>query len=136
MSNSIADSVLPPSDAVAKADFTCAVCGKRAGTLALLAPGTKFSCGPLVDDLGGTLVTKGWSMWTRGLYTGAPRVDEDVVDAVRAALEWRDSRSLFQLCPRPMTLYCPDCDKWYCGDHWKLRAVFDTPHHYDYTQGV
>lgn len=122
-----------PTEALAKADFACAVCGKTAATLALLAPGSKFSCGPPFHDDG--LTTEGWSMWTRALYTGAPAVDEDVVDAVRSALEWRDSKSLFLLCPRPMTFYCPDCGRWYCGDHWKLTVVWDEVF-YDYTVGV
>jgi hypothetical protein len=133
MISETAMSSVQPAVAAAKAAFHCAICGNVATTLALLAPGSKYPLGPPLPD---DQATEGWCMWTRGLYTGVRPVDEEVVNAVRAALQWRDSRSLYQLCPDPLCFYCPECEAWYCGDHWRLRAVCGGPYFYDYTVGV
>ena len=76
----------------------CAVCAQEAGRLQIEG-----------DELRRTSFT---STLTQRATTG-----------VRAAIA--SAAALHALDPELAPFYCPDCEKTYCGDHWRRHDVFE-----------
>lgn len=92
-----------------KASFTCRVCGKEAGTIAIAGNDQ------VVVD----------SLYHRTMPANSRAFK---------AIDNSDARALYTLNDEYVSLYCPRCDCSYCKEHWKIREEHDDGF-YDATYG-
>jgi hypothetical protein len=96
-------SELPP----VAAEFACARCGARAGSIRIQ-----------LSPEGATIRRDGFT----GLLTAA--LSPEAAARLEAALELGAS-AVFGLDPEYAPFYCPGCKASYCGEHWDREDVFD-----------
>jgi hypothetical protein len=95
-------------DPDASATYPCAICGRRAGSIALFGPTTSAEL-------------------RRESFTGSLRspVSHGAFTNVREALADGGAGVVFGLDQEYAPFYCPVCSRSFCGDHWERRNVFD-----------
>ncbi len=104
-----------------KVTFPCSICGKPAVEVTLYsgtvgAPQISI-CSFMGDTTGYLNTTQAGEVW-RALVKG-------------------QARALFSLDPLWIPSYCPECDRNYCKDHWRIEMQFDEdfPGFYDCSYG-
>jgi hypothetical protein len=80
----------------------CAVCGQEAGRLKIEG-----------DELRRTAFTS--------------TLTQKATEGVRAAIA--DAAALYALDPELAPFYCPECERSYCGAHWRREDVFEGDFH-------
>lgn len=92
-------------DAPAHAEVRCALCGALAATLDLSVDG----------------------VYEHVHYMGdiTERVPMAECDALAAAIRAADIAALYRLNPLWAPFYCPECDRVYCRDHWRVELSFE-----------
>jgi hypothetical protein len=92
-----------------KASFTCQLCGKEAGSIAV------------IDN-------------DHVRLHGLNDRTESANSSAFKAIDNSDARALYLLNEEYVTLYCPRCDCFYCKEHWNIRILLDDGF-YDATYG-
>jgi len=93
-----------------QASFTCQLCGKEAGSIAVID-----------ND----------HVRLHGLYDRTESANSKAFEAINNS----DARALYKLNDEYVPLYCPRCDCFYCKEHWKIWEERDEGF-YDCTYGV
>ena len=56
--------------------------------------------------------------------------------ALRVLLESGSAKALYEADFEFAPFFCPQCDRCYCGNHWRRRDVFDDDGWHDSIRGV
>ncbi len=102
-------------------DLCCSICGEKAVTLTL-------------NDTGGSVHIAGLRGYTIAF--------EGKYEKLRGAIAAQDLRAMHTILwdnhDEGLDFYCPECDKMYCRNHWRLEVAFDPewPSWYEDTHGT
>lgn len=112
--------------------FTCALCGKTAATVIVAHPEKDLDALQLDSGDVATLVIA--DFWGRQQIG----VAEEDLPRLRRALEQGNAQALYALDPLWAPFYCPNCDRSYCNNHWRVELRFDDdfPGWYDCAYGT
>lgn len=105
---------------MARAEFTCKECGKRAAQLELFgdaASGGRLRRESFTSNLTDPISAPGF-------------------DSFCALIARSDARELYAFDLELASFYCPKCDACYCGEHWKSWSVFDDEGFHDCIRGA
>ena len=107
------------SDMVPERSFVCAECGENAGIVRVAT-----------SDLGLCVEVSSFTSKLRAPVSQLNRPVSDLVIAMESA------KTLFEFDFEFAPFFCPQCDRCYCGKHWRRWDVFESDGWHDSIRGV
>lgn len=122
-----------PAQPIATATFECHACGGVAASVQLFAQ-PNLELGPTTStDVAGELSLSGF-LWE----SINEAVGHEGLQALEEALRRHSPSALYRLNQLWAPFYCPECDRCYCVNHWRVTRRFDDdfPGWYDSAAGI
>ncbi len=122
------DNDMRGSEELQKATFYCANCGKAALVLTLV-PAGKTHPKSKSKEKGDVFIydksEKPFCIIENDLFKSRVNLKEADLKTFAILLSLEDSIGLYQMNKALLPTFCPQCSKYYCGEHWNVNILFD-----------